>query len=209
MVVCVKETLPAENMIYKGLDDDEAKFLNFVSERQSEKEDAMYRQEIEEITEYREAVSKLKDEEESERAVQSTAESGENDSAAAAAAAATNQASATTGSKPGSGRGLVQEQKGGRMQHKSQLALIAGSIKTKRKRLSKKPMESVKAVCDHYIRSFPVVRTTSREDSDSVGESSPEKKQKLDSVGQTPPAATSGALTTLLAAYSSGSDSED
>lgn len=43
----------AENQIYKGLDDDESTFLNFVAERQAEMEAQQFAEEMEQIKEYR------------------------------------------------------------------------------------------------------------------------------------------------------------
>ncbi len=43
----------AENMIYKGLDDDESVFLTHVAERRAEHEADVIRSEISEVTAYR------------------------------------------------------------------------------------------------------------------------------------------------------------
>lgn len=45
--------LCTENQIYKGLDDDESTFLNFVAERQAEMEAQQFEEEMEELKEYR------------------------------------------------------------------------------------------------------------------------------------------------------------
>ena len=42
-----------ENQIYKGLDDDESTFLNFVAERQAEMEAQQFAEEMEQLKEYR------------------------------------------------------------------------------------------------------------------------------------------------------------
>ena len=46
-------TLCTENQIYKGLDDDESTFLNFVAERQAEMDARQFEEEMEELKEYR------------------------------------------------------------------------------------------------------------------------------------------------------------
>ena len=60
MMVSLKElhdpctaTLCTENQIYKGLDDDESTFLNFVAERQAEMDARQFEEEMEELKEYR------------------------------------------------------------------------------------------------------------------------------------------------------------
>ena len=45
--------LCTENQIYKGLDDEESTFLNFVAERQAEMEAKQFEEELEELKEYR------------------------------------------------------------------------------------------------------------------------------------------------------------
>ena len=42
-----------ENMIYKGLDDEESVFLTFVADRKAEHEDELIKEEIEEVSAYR------------------------------------------------------------------------------------------------------------------------------------------------------------
>ena len=42
-----------ENMIYKGLDEDESTFLQFVADRQAERDDELVREEIKEVSAYR------------------------------------------------------------------------------------------------------------------------------------------------------------
>ena len=42
-----------ENMIYKGLDDEEARFLNIVSEKQAEAEEKQILEEMQEIKQFR------------------------------------------------------------------------------------------------------------------------------------------------------------
>ena len=49
--VCI--VFPVENMIYKGLDEEEAGFLNQVVNRQAELQVHNMRREIEEVSEYR------------------------------------------------------------------------------------------------------------------------------------------------------------
>ena len=44
---------PPENMIYKGLDEDESAFLQFVVDRQIEQEDEVVKNEIQEVSAYR------------------------------------------------------------------------------------------------------------------------------------------------------------
>ena len=46
-------TLHTENQIYKGLDDDESTFLNFVAERQAAMDAQQFEEEMEELKEYR------------------------------------------------------------------------------------------------------------------------------------------------------------
>ena len=46
-------TLCTENQIYKGLDDEESTFLNFVAERQAEMDARQFEEEMEELKEYR------------------------------------------------------------------------------------------------------------------------------------------------------------
>ena len=46
-------TRPPENMIYKGLDEDESAFLQFVVDRQIEQEDEVVKNEIQEVSAYR------------------------------------------------------------------------------------------------------------------------------------------------------------
>ena len=43
----------AENMVYKGLDEDEAGFLNMVSNSRAQVEADVLRREIQEVSEYR------------------------------------------------------------------------------------------------------------------------------------------------------------
>lgn len=40
-------------MIYKGLDEDESTFLQFVADRQAERDDELVREEIKEVSAYR------------------------------------------------------------------------------------------------------------------------------------------------------------
>ena len=48
-----------ENMIYKGLDDEEASFLTFVAQRQADQETEMIKREIEEVHTFRVRIVKL------------------------------------------------------------------------------------------------------------------------------------------------------
>ena len=43
----------SENMIYQGLDNDEANFLNFVHQRQAELEEKQYMEEIQQVKDFR------------------------------------------------------------------------------------------------------------------------------------------------------------
>ena len=51
--ICSYYDMAAENMVYKGLDEDEAGFLNMVSSRQAQLEADVLRREIQEVSEYR------------------------------------------------------------------------------------------------------------------------------------------------------------
>ncbi|XP_065905102.1 PSME3-interacting protein-like isoform X2 [Dysidea avara] len=57
------EQLKFKNMIYKGLDDDESKFLSMVYQQQAQQQAERLQQEKEEILLFREAVEKVVDEE--------------------------------------------------------------------------------------------------------------------------------------------------
>eukprot|EP00731_Ephydatia_muelleri_P018770 Em0011g810a len=57
-----EEQFKFKNMIYKGLDDEEAQFLHFVMQREAEQASQRWEEEVKEVTAYREAVAKLKEE---------------------------------------------------------------------------------------------------------------------------------------------------
>ncbi|XP_064386960.1 PSME3-interacting protein-like [Halichondria panicea] len=124
------EKFKFKNMIYKGLDDDESVFLTHVAERRAEHEADVIRSEISEVTAYREAVSKLHDDD-IEPTVKDVGEG-------------------STEGKDKTAQLVVKKNKS-----KSQLSLIAGSIKTKRKRTSSDSRESKEAASGRESESTP------------------------------------------------------
>jgi hypothetical protein len=112
-----EEQLKFKNMIYKGLDDDEAVFLQLVADKRAKLDAETRDEENQELLAYRDAVDKLREEAESVKPQSSS-------SSIATSTSSTSSSSSNTRDNPLSSS----------KPHKSQLSLIAGSIKTKRKR---------------------------------------------------------------------------
>ncbi|CAI8000405.1 PSME3-interacting protein [Geodia barretti] len=115
-----EEQFKFKNMIYKGLNDEEAVFLQQLADKRAQVEAETRSEEREELQAYRDAVEKLSDESDSIKPLSSTA--------TPSASTSSSSSSSLTSSVPNK-------------VPKSQLALIAGSIKTKRKRSSTEDSE--------------------------------------------------------------------
>lgn len=138
-------------MIYKGLDDEEAQFLHFVMQREAEQASQRWEEEVKEVTAYRDAVAKLK-EEQLATEVRTSATSPE----------------ITQSTKP-KATGLTVSQK-------SQHSLVAGAIKRKGSRTSTSEEPKEEAVTEKKQKLE--VRPLENEEDDSKKHQSVEVSRK-------------------------------
>lgn len=171
------EQFKFKNMIYKGLNDDEAVFLQFVADKQAQLDAETRHEENQEMLAYRDAVEKFREEANSVPSSSATTSTSSVSSAVSSSSSAGEATAPPVASKP----------------PKSQLSLIAGSIKTKRKSRS--------SVDESEVKPSPEKKQKLSGSSSPKNEKGPASLPAVSSSSVSSSSALSG-----LAAYSSDSD---